>query len=75
MQIDGISFIHQRGYVHCDIKTDNILLSASGQVKICDLGLATRTGDMCLGLGTTIYMAPELVTCASHRVCGCWWPP
>ena len=37
----GLSRMHQANILHRDIKSDNILFSSDGQIKICDLGLAT----------------------------------
>ena len=42
----GLSHAHQakeRGVVHRDVSPQNILLSRSGEVKLCDFGLATHT--------------------------------
>ncbi|KAK4684784.1 mitosis inhibitor protein kinase SWE1, partial [Tremellales sp. Uapishka_1] len=39
---DGINHIHSNGVIHFDIKPANILISASGSLKIGDFGLATR---------------------------------
>jgi eukaryotic-like serine/threonine-protein kinase len=61
----GLHRAHKLGMIHRDVKPDNILLTADGQVKLADLGLVkeletdnnlTRTGR---GLGTPHFMAPE----------------
>ncbi|MBU0630819.1 MAG: serine/threonine protein kinase [Candidatus Margulisbacteria bacterium] len=36
---DGVNFIHRLGLVHRDIKLENIMISASGEIKVIDLGL------------------------------------
>lgn len=37
---EGLVYLHAHGHTHCDVKTANILLSPSGAVKLCDLGVA-----------------------------------
>jgi len=58
----GIAFIHSNGFIHCDIKPENILLSTSGFVKICDFGISTSclAGPSDTIRGTPPYMAPEV---------------
>ena len=57
--------IHLQGFVHRDVKPENILLSADGTPKLIDLGLMKRiTGDVELtstdqGVGTPQYMPYE----------------
>jgi serine/threonine protein kinase len=62
---DGLSALHRAGFVHGDIKPENIRLVDSGTAILVDLGFAHRPGaDTDLGddyvLGTANYLAPEL---------------
>ena len=56
----GLSHMHERGYVHADIKPNNILVDEGKYVKIIDLGQACETGTVKIRIqGTPGYMAPE----------------
>ena len=56
----GLSHMHERGYVHADIKPNNILVDDGRDVKIIDLGQACETGTVKKRIqGTPGYMAPE----------------
>ena len=37
----AIEYIHKLGFIHRDIKPDNLLLDASGHIKLSDFGLCT----------------------------------
>lgn len=54
--------MHTAGFVHCDLKPQNILLGSDGQVKVIDLGQACRIGTAKERIqGTPDYIAPEQV--------------
>src|SRR3989338_9027606 len=58
----GLDYAHQRGVVHRDIKSTNIMLGNKGEIKIADFGLAYMDAVEESKLpfaGTTSYMAPE----------------
>jgi serine/threonine-protein kinase len=61
----GLSFAHEHGVVHRDVKPQNVLMDESGTAKVTDFGIArslepgeglTQTGTL---LGTSDYIAPE----------------
>lgn len=58
---DGLKYIHEHNYIHCDIKPDNILFRANGQAVITDFGIARELPDQKNQhvSGTPYYMSPE----------------
>jgi tetratricopeptide (TPR) repeat protein/TolB-like protein len=62
----GLTEAHSHGVVHRDIKPANVMITAGGNVKILDFGLArradaTRITSENTALGTLEYMSPEVV--------------
>ena len=60
----ALEVAHESGVLHLDIKPDNILINAQGQVKVTDFGLATladASGAGRTGGGTIGYMPPEQI--------------
>jgi serine/threonine protein kinase len=65
--VDALAYAKSQGLVHRDVKPDNIMMTAGGIAKLCDLGLAkhvegnedaslTQSGQ---AVGTPHYIAPE----------------
>jgi serine/threonine-protein kinase len=66
----GLQAMHAMGYVHCDIKPNNILRTPTGQLKIIDFGQSCKIGTVKERIqGTPDYIAPEQVKRkpVSHR--------
>jgi serine/threonine protein kinase len=56
----GLESLHAHGFVHSDVKPDNIMIDRLGYVKLVDFGRAVRTNErMAFLLGSPLYMAPE----------------
>ncbi len=63
---EGLGHAHLHGIIHRDVKTDNMMLTAEGIVKITDFGLAKLSSEKHLTkpgsvIGTAAYMSPEQI--------------
>ena len=63
--LDALQFAHTLGVVHRDIKPSNLMLTADGQLKVCDFGIAQLESSQLTQAGTTLgtpsYMSPEQI--------------
>lgn len=58
----GLAALHDLGFVHGDLKPDNLLLGKEGLVKLCDFGLArARAFIGSNSMFASAYRAPELI--------------
>ncbi|THU48997.1 hypothetical protein C4D60_Mb06t04920 [Musa balbisiana] len=63
----GMEYVHGLGFIHRDLKSDNLLISADKSIKIADFGVArieVKTEGMTPETGTYRWMAPEMI---QHR--------
>ena len=58
----GMKAMHQMGYVHCDMKPNNILITRDGTAKVIDYGQSCKIGTIKERIqGTPDFIAPEQV--------------
>ncbi|MBG86459.1 MAG: hypothetical protein CMO80_06105 [Verrucomicrobiales bacterium] len=60
---EGLDHIHDQGYMHLDIKPENVMVTPNGDIRICDFDLALPRPKKPIkrktNAGTAAYMAPE----------------
>ena len=65
----ALHYLHEKGWIHCDVKPDNFLVDDDGNVKMIDFAIAQRPKRSLLSFlgvkqavkGTRSYMSPEQI--------------
>ncbi|XP_077078475.1 citron rho-interacting kinase isoform X2 [Siphateles boraxobius] len=77
--VQAIHSLHQMGYVHRNIKPENVLIDRTGHIKLADFGSAARlTANRTvtcskLPVGTQDFMAPEILSGLDFGPESDWW--
>lgn len=72
-----LGYLHKKGIVYRDLKSENLLVDKDGHIQFIDMGLAknkmtseTLTYSFC---GTAEYMAPEIASREGHTFPSDWY--
>ena len=68
--LSGLAHLHEKSIIHRDIKSDNIMMSLEGHVKLTDFGYGAQLSDdrkkRQTVVGTPYWMAPEVIKGESY---------
>ncbi|OQR98862.1 protein kinase [Achlya hypogyna] len=66
--VEGVKYMHKRGYAHCDLSLETIVVNGKGTCKVAHFALAADiTKSMTTSVGKFFYMAPEMFTEAPYE--------
>ena len=66
--LQGLKYLHENNVIHRDIKSDNVLISASGEAKLADFGCSKQLSTAAVEagaqtvVGSPLFMAPEVIS-------------
>ncbi|MGL1900810.1 MAG: serine/threonine protein kinase [Fibrobacterales bacterium] len=61
--VEGVQYLHSQGYLHCDLKPGNIMISNSLKPIIIDFGMVEKVGATVSGIkGSPRYLSPEQIS-------------
>jgi len=71
----GLRHIHRCGFVYRDLKLENIMVAASGNIKLTDLGSAKKMDKSrtFTAIGTEEYIPPEVLRGHGRNAASDWW--
>mmetsp|Transcript_1835 Transcript_1835/g.2640 ORF Transcript_1835/g.2640 Transcript_1835/m.2640 type:complete len:425 (-) Transcript_1835:6-1280(-) len=66
--LSALRYLHRRDIIHRDLKSENIMLTVNGRVKLIDFGLAVHSKQPIVTIsGSPYWLAPELVQLNPHH--------
>ena len=75
--LGGLAWMHECKRIHRDVKAANLLLTKTGEVKLCDFGVAaqlkTTMAEHYTVIGTPYWMAPEVITQSGYTTAADIW--
>lgn len=70
--LEGLRHLHEMGFIHRDIKADNVLLSCDAEVKLADFGLVAdypepmSSKGYATKVGSPYWMSPEIISSTKY---------